>query len=228
MRILIFSDSHLTARFNNKKHHFLRSIIEPADKVYILGDFWDSYYTSFDKFINSKWSQLFPLLKARQTVYLYGNHDPHDASDMRTALFSYKSAAQIEFELDGKKFYLEHGDMLSNKININPGNKLLRTLIRRFSILLIWTEKIVTKIFGIKFFRLLRAIERQNELIINKVNEIHEKHPDKVQTVRIHGHTHIPLYLKEKNLIILGGVRHGHANYMTIENGEIQIHNATY
>jgi predicted MPP superfamily phosphohydrolase len=88
MQTLIFSDTHLTKGFNRKKYEFLREIIEPVDRVIINGDFWDGYLTSFDKFVNSEWQKLFPLLKEKQTIYLYGNHDKTKWCDSRVNLFS--------------------------------------------------------------------------------------------------------------------------------------------
>jgi len=88
MTILVFSDTHLTHRFNKKKFLFLSRIIKKADKVIINGDFWDGHISSFHRFINSKWSMLFKLLKQKKTVYIYGNHDRKEYCDSRVSSFS--------------------------------------------------------------------------------------------------------------------------------------------
>ena len=70
MKILLFSDSHLRIRFEQKKFNFLKRIIYEADKVIILGDFWEGSLETFDRFVNSDWKNLFPLLKEKHTVMM--------------------------------------------------------------------------------------------------------------------------------------------------------------
>src|SRR5689334_5828739 len=88
MKLLIFSDSHLSARFDEAKYNYLRWIITHADKVVINGDFWDRDLTTFDQFVNSDWRKLFPLLLSKATTYIYGNHDWKGYCDERVNLFS--------------------------------------------------------------------------------------------------------------------------------------------
>ena len=52
-KILIFSDSHLSPRFNQAYFNKLANLIEQADQVIINGDFWEGYFYSFDEFLNS-------------------------------------------------------------------------------------------------------------------------------------------------------------------------------
>ena len=68
MKTLIFSDTHLKTKFEQKKFNFLSNIIDDADAIIIAGDFWDGYYCSFDEFVNSEWSALFPLLKEKKAI----------------------------------------------------------------------------------------------------------------------------------------------------------------
>src|SRR3990172_1424130 len=68
MKILVFSDSHLTDKFEEKKFYFLKKIIRQSDFVIINGDFWDGYLTTFNRFISSNWSKLFPLLKLNKIL----------------------------------------------------------------------------------------------------------------------------------------------------------------
>ncbi len=75
MKTIIFSDAHLTNRFDEPTYRFLENMILSADKIIINGDFWDGEVVSFNQFINSKWQKLFPLLLERKAVYIYGNHD---------------------------------------------------------------------------------------------------------------------------------------------------------
>src|SRR5690606_17718607 len=88
MQTIIFSDTHLSSRVYRKKLRYLQAVIETADRVVILGDFWDGFLTDFDRFLRSGWRVLFPMLLERQAIYLYGNHDRSQWSDERVSLFS--------------------------------------------------------------------------------------------------------------------------------------------
>jgi predicted phosphodiesterase len=88
MKILVISDVHLDNAFEKPKYRFLKKIIRRADRVIINGDFWDGYLVKFQQFIQSPWKSLFPLLKSKKTIYIYGNHDKKILSDKHTALFS--------------------------------------------------------------------------------------------------------------------------------------------
>lgn len=109
MKTIVFSDTHLSSRRYRKKFDYLCSIIEPADRVIIMGDFWDGFLTSFDKFVNSRWSALFPLLLEREAIYLYGNHDRPQWSDSRVSLFSVAQASSHKLSAGNLTLYLTHG-----------------------------------------------------------------------------------------------------------------------
>ncbi|MBI4226199.1 metallophosphoesterase family protein, partial [Candidatus Roizmanbacteria bacterium] len=109
MKILIFSDSHLTENFEEKKFNFLKKIIQQSDSVIINGDFWDGYRTTFDRFISSDWNKLFPLLKSKKTVYIHGNHDRETYIDQNASLFSDLQTHTYRLQLNGKVFIIEHG-----------------------------------------------------------------------------------------------------------------------
>ena len=112
MKTIIISDLHLTARFNKRTFNFLKDLINSVDKVIINGDFWDSYLTSFDKFVKSKWKALFPLLKAKNTHYNYGNHDRKKDCDERVDLFSVTQAESLNLWVGDLEFLIKHGNDL--------------------------------------------------------------------------------------------------------------------
>jgi predicted phosphodiesterase len=53
-KVLIFSDTHLTCKFDKLRFLALKKIIEEADIVIINGDFWEYISCPFEKFINSE------------------------------------------------------------------------------------------------------------------------------------------------------------------------------
>ena len=112
MKTIIISDLHLTAKFNKRTFNFLKDLISSVDKVIINGDFWDSYVTSFDKFVKSKWKDLFPLLKEKNTHYNYGNHDRKTDSDERVKLFSVTQAETLNLKVGDLELLIKHGNDL--------------------------------------------------------------------------------------------------------------------
>lgn len=122
MKILIFSDTHLTNQFETHKYEFLQKIIGEHDRVIINGDFWDSWLTDFDSFIKSKWNKIFPLLLEKNTIYIHGDHDPSQMCDERTNLFSITSLDSYLYKSKDRQniVYMEHGhNLIKNKRRIH-------------------------------------------------------------------------------------------------------------
>lgn len=113
MKILVFSDTHLTEHFDLEWFDYIAKLIKKADQVIINGDFWDGYLTTFDAFCNSEWQKLFPLLKKKQTVYVTGNHDKEEFMDERCNLFSDMRTLKHTFKCGRKSFTVQHGHLVS-------------------------------------------------------------------------------------------------------------------
>ncbi len=113
-RVAIFSDSHLDLQFDFERLQKLKSMIENCDLVVINGDFWFDQNTTFEAFLTSPWSELFPLLRSKNTVYLFGNHDMPQFSDERIELFSSQAGFELDLTAGKLKFHIEHGHRLSS------------------------------------------------------------------------------------------------------------------
>lgn len=219
MKILLFSDSHLRLRFEPKKFNFLKKIISEADKVIILGDFWEGGLETFDEFINSKWKELFPLLKEKHTVYAYGNHDEKDKADERVSLFSDVQIRQFKFEEGGKTFVVEHGDrFFKNHVFylLTYGGPFRFFFMSR--IFLTWQfvilEDFLTKTLGTKYLA-------QKALNFNKhIKKVWAKE-SKGSEILICGHTHGAEMDLQNNFINTGLVRHGLGQYVLIDGEKI-------
>ena len=107
------SDVHLTSRFDRKKFNYLFNLIKGADQVALVGDWWDSRRCTFDEFLGSPWNNLFPLLRSRETVYLYGNHDPRERCDGRAEQFSVRQADELNLEFGTFRLHFEHGHRIA-------------------------------------------------------------------------------------------------------------------
>ncbi|GMR19064.1 MAG: hypothetical protein BMS9Abin34_189 [Patescibacteria group bacterium] len=144
--LVAFSDTHLTHhRFNPKKFSYLANIIRSADQVAIVGDFWDGMRCSFDQFIRSPWRALFPLLKSKDAIYLYGNHDLEEWCDERVNRFSTRQAEAADITAGTFNLRLEHGHRIApDPITKNP--KILNIP------LIGWVDFIFTSVIPVTLF----------------------------------------------------------------------------
>lgn len=214
MKILIFSDTHLTDRFDEKKYIFLKKIISSADRVIINGDFWDGYLTTFDKFINSEWKKLFSSLLKKKTVYIYGNHDEEKLSDKRVRLFSVTQKKIYRMRINHKIFTVEHGDRI-----LPTFDQTMEKIFDKISFIVMPIIRIVYKLllvlFGYLFIDLY--FSRYNRILKKKLGK-------KVNNViRIFGHTHYPEIDRTFNFANTGANMFGYGQYLLIENGKLKL-----
>ncbi|MBT4124710.1 MAG: hypothetical protein HN981_02285 [Candidatus Pacebacteria bacterium] len=212
-KILIFSDSHLSPRFNEDYFEKISSLIKQADQVIINGDFWEGYFYSFDEFLNSPWKELFPLLKEKKTVYIHGNHDLAKYLDERTSLFSDIVAESYEFSSGGKDFVCLHGHQYiesPQKQSLMMRSKfLLGSLYLVYYVGMWLLNESFWKIYAFENNRLKKV--QKNEF------------PGKIL---ITGHTH--LMEKDDQFINLGVMSFGFFEYAWLENGEIRQYKERY
>jgi predicted phosphodiesterase len=212
MKILIFSDSHLTHKFDKELFDYISKIIKDVDQVIINGDFWDGYLTTFDKFVNSEWQQLFPVLKEKNTVYIFGNHDKKEFSDDRVNLFSNNQSNYYEFKSENKKFYIAHGHLMSQS----------------YDSFFLFKNHFITRIlyviymFFVKFrifsFIHKKMLLKRNKKTLSMLRKFSNKNIFK-KDVYIFGHSHLSFI--NKKLVSLGSLQNKEKNYCLIENGSI-------
>jgi UDP-2,3-diacylglucosamine pyrophosphatase LpxH len=61
--------------------------------------------------IHSKWSRLFPLLKKKNAIYIYGNHDDSRFCDERVSLFSVEHGYSTELKRGEYTYSIQHGQL---------------------------------------------------------------------------------------------------------------------
>ena len=204
MKILVFSDSHLTDKFEEKKFLFLKKIISQSDLVIINGDFWDGYLTTFDQFISSDWNRLFPLLKLKKTIYIFGNHDRESYMDRKASIFSDIQTYSYRLKLNGINFVFEHGHRQYPTLD----EKLPRSL-----------NKFSTKIVGfiLQNISLLQFIlKRANRIIKRKIQNKIRKND-----VFVCGHSHYAEFDLKNRFINTGFIENGLAKYLLIDDEKI-------
>lgn len=221
MQTLIFSDTHLDKHFERSKYTRLRELISQSDQVIINGDFWEGYGMSFDEFLSTQWASLFPLLKQKNTVYIYGNHDKKQFSDDRVYWFCNTVALQYEMTVNGTTYIFEHGDRFASKID----GKLGIERAKKISFLLSeWLQKKFVQILGINGLRILFG--QLNPHIKRKINI---EFQNKGNFVYVCGHTDCA-EIDLPNHFANGGIcKFGYLQYLTLdENGQLHAYNETY
>lgn len=220
MKTLIISDLHLSNRFDAVRAEYLIELLSEADRVILNGDFWDNHATTFDGFVRSPWKMLFPLLKARKTVYIFGNHDREQDSDERVSLFSTAQANHWQLR-DGKlRLHIEHGHHILAKHHDSPN--WVVTLFR-VSLYDVWFRQ------PLEHF----LVSRGNEVLHrwhmgNNQQELIEKARTSSADLLVTGHTHLPTLQPDKKFVNLGYVNHGVSYYVLVENEQAYFIKESY
>lgn len=217
MITLVLSDIHLTHRFEKKKFKYLKRIILSADRIVINGDFWDGYFTDFERFITSKWSRLFPLLKSKKTIYLYGNHDRKEWCSEKVSLFSEKQSEALDIKIGKNIFRIEHG----NKIVPAPDDKYPWVRNKRIRLLARLTILLLGKI-------LLKPVGQRYRRRFNRKIKIWWKNAGFDSQVLVTGHSHVAELNLERKYINSGFIQHGLAHYLKIADNKIELINEKY
>lgn len=216
-KVIIFSDTHLSKKFEPKKFNFLRKIIKKADQVVINGDFWDYGHNIFHDFVNSKWSELFPLLKEKNTIYLYGNHDPIELSDERVSLFSVKQGDMCQLKVGDKELLVRHGHKLAPTFDLAwPRVFSRRKVIRLINLI----NQIGIFLAGKYYLRSYQAYgNRRTKTFSADLAD---------NQFLVCGHTHALHEGADHQFINIGVVNWSLAQYLLLEEGKIKLMDERY
>ncbi len=222
MNILVFSDTHLYLPFDQKKFNFLKKIISESDQVIINGDFFDDYMISFEDFIDSPWSQLFPLLKNKRAIYIFGNHDQEKISDNRFNLFSDTQTSSYHLSSSIYHLVFTHGSEFRK-----TGDLFIPKVFKPFISFAVKIahifRQIMVDIFGRNYlksrFSYRNGPSKQKAVKTIKDNEF-----------IIIGHNHWAEVDNENRFACCGAILYGFAQYLTIysDSGKITLHEEWY
>ncbi|HCC84872.1 MAG TPA: hypothetical protein DEP87_04280 [Candidatus Pacebacteria bacterium] len=224
MKTVIFSDTHFDPWFEPKKYAYLARLIQQADQVIINGDLWESILWTFDEFIKSPWSGLFSLLKAKKTIYIYGNHDAIKFSDERVQLFSTRQVTEWKIQTENKHYLIQHGDQYDltfHKWSRHPIGKILahNPLIVRGMLL---TEKFCMRWLDIHYSQ--NQLQKFNQEIKQEISGLLAP-----QEILITGHTHSAEIDEAHQFANSGFIRNGLAQYLEIDvAGALILHEDRY
>ena len=216
-RIIVLSDCHLNSRFDEAVFKKFKKIIQKADCIVINGDFWADSAGSFDAFMKSEWKKLFPLLKAKNTYYVFGNHDMPILSDERIQQFSTWAGFRLKIKAGNILLHIEHGHLLSG----NFVRKIL-TMYQKHPKLL----KYSTLPFGIGEDVVRYFAAKTNSGVLKKLNTEFKVRRHAVSNKNeyfLMGHTHAPEFDGEARYVNSGLTHNGHFDYIEVYENKIVI-----
>lgn len=218
MRVLIINDTHLTHHFDKARYDYIVKLVNQADQVILNGDFWDAYLTDFNLFCNSEWQKLFPLLKQKKTIYLFGNHDKREFVDQRVSQFSQQQLDSYSFKSGKNIFNIQHGHVLAPGHDTvwpfkNP--KFIRLLYRLFTATLSYFP-----LFERFFYYVYQS--KVDKLELRILRSYAKKHAH-ANTYFIFGHSHLLFEDKKTGFISCGLTHRAKYSYCMIEGDTIKI-----
>jgi len=218
-KILIFSDCHHTDKFDQNRFLKFEKIIKSADVVVINGDFWADSHISFEHFVNSSWNKLFPLLKQKETYYIFGNHDMPLHADERIYNFCTKAAFRLKIQTGKLTLHIEHGHLLSSPLikwmykTFEHSPRLLHFVVFPISIFEDFASFLLTR-FNIRVFQSVNNNYKRKRLSVSTKDEYF-----------IMGHTHTP-ELDLTNRYVNTGFTHGKMfSYVEVYENKIKLLN---
>lgn len=221
MYILVLSDTHLDTTFEPTKYEKLKLLIEKADHVILNGDFWEGYGITFDELCNTEWTKLFPLLKSKKTVYVFGNHDKAEFSDQRIYQFCDKATEQYRMQIQNIDFIFEHGHRFATKID---GILKLEKPPRIGFFITEWMQKKIVQLTGPKGMWILFG--KLNHMVKSRT---HKEFGGNGAYRYICGHTHCIEVDTFRHFANSGFSKYGYLQYLTIdEKGVIKKHTERY
>jgi predicted phosphodiesterase len=208
----------LGVEFERTKFEFLERVIHAADRVVINGDFWEGYFASFDEFMKSEWRMLFPVLKNKQAIYLFGNHDQQRWTDGRVDQFCLQTGDEYRFKSGGKSFLVTHGHDIDK---LDECAKWRRSGWRGVGKVIVGVEDLLVKIGGLRWQRVRSsmAVGRQRQRV--------ELMKGKQETV-ICGHTHVADLDLYNGYVNDGFIGEGFGQYVVVEEGKVEVIRSRY
>lgn len=221
MKTIVISDLHLTDQFHEDKFLFLQQLINSADRVIINGDLYSDFAVTFDAFCRSEWQQLFPLLKAKKTIYIYGNHDEKTIADERVKLFSVKDVEHHTLKTKTKTLHIEHGHHLLSKRWKQPELVVRATRKAQLGKVLDSPSVRLVNRYGGRTYTLIGAVWQRK---LKKYANDQEPAIDYL----VVGHTHIPEYSEEGRFINDGFIDYHFASWLEVTDGENKLRLTRY
>lgn len=214
MKRIIISDTHIGTKFYRSEEllKFLES--EEYDELILAGDIID--FIKIPVFTERCSKIIESINYDKKIIYVVGNHDESLVGLVGKKMFGIEFKKRYDFEDEGRKFRIEHGDAYEKGALAN------RVFVKLLSVL----QNMLEFTFNFDFTTWWTEIQIKKHKLRSIINIL--RHHPKVD-VFIMGHTHIPeaLIWVDENENIKTYINAGdwvtHQTYVTIENGVARL-----
>ncbi|HBE44676.1 MAG TPA: hypothetical protein DDW17_04280 [Deltaproteobacteria bacterium] len=192
MKIIFFSDTHLTRDNADRKQYvrrFIQDVCETVDTIVILGDLFE-FYHGYNGYIYPWFEDIINDLKAltnkgKSVFFLEGNHEYH-MGEFFESYTGVKTARNFSINIDGKKTFISHGDEIFRNYLVRwLRSPFMNRLMDYCSPVLLWN----LAMFGSLF--LSDREKHYNEKVKNRFREFALKKIGEGYDTVILGHSHM-------------------------------------
>ncbi|HRN86174.1 MAG TPA: metallophosphoesterase family protein [Candidatus Dojkabacteria bacterium] len=223
---IIISDTHITGVFHKKRYDYLENLISRCDRLIFNGDLWSYYSLTLDDVFKSKWTGLFPLMKSKKCIFIYGNHDRKEWCDDRIFQFCDEAHNEYHYKEEGVDLLITHGHLLANDSITNETYIKFNRLVNNFNKL----NQSYRFYFFLQKSLLFLMGESKYAQLFKKLNDPHINYakglPDK--TILVAAHTHSPAFMPEKKYINVGFINFGLSFFLHIDDGKLSLESERY
>jgi predicted phosphodiesterase len=181
---------------------------------------------TFDEFLKSKWSGLFPLMKSKKCIYIYGNHDRKEWCDDRIFQFCDEAHNKYHYKKEGVDLLITHGHLISNDSITNDTFIKYDRMFNKFNKL---NQSYRVYIILQRSLLFLMGESRYAKFY-KKLNNPHLQYANSLPNnqILVAGHTHSPAFMPEKKYINVGFINFGLSFYLHIDNGKLSLESERY
>jgi len=216
LKRLIISDTHIGSKFYKEKELYDFLDTQEYDQLILNGDIIE--FLKIPRFTEGCMKIAKKIDFSKEIIYIIGNHDVALRNFSNKEMFGIKFKTEYEFEDNGRKFRIEHGD------KYEKGIVHYRTTMKIISVFQDFLERYLNIDISTWFNNL-----KINKRKIKKLWDIIDLNND--VDVLIVGHTHIPeavIWIDENEKIktyVNTGDWVSHATYVEINNGVVRLRN---
>jgi predicted phosphodiesterase len=225
---LILSDTHFGEDFFEHRFLAIKELFLSYDRVILNGDFLDDFW-EYKKTIQSSWSELFDILKTKEIIYLFGNHDI-DSAELRAATSDFITMYADEYRLKvaDRELVIMHGHSIYPRL----GGILYEEQLTIFKKFLQKSFKIMEQVLYplILIARLFierhkKLVKLQRPIIIKQNNQMKQYAQDNLEPhqILVCGHSHLAEDSRDKQFINTGANCYDRLEYLSIRNEKIEL-----
>lgn len=214
MKYLILSDIHFRKKFEKKKMEYLIKLINGFENIIINGDLYEARYIKPKTMIEGPYKPLMEILKNRNTIYIYGNHDPKRKSEELAKYISKNQYDYLKLKIGENCYHIEHGHRLGFGIDNTPD--------------------LVFRIIDEVSYQIQKYFDFLTVFLGGKWNKVILKHRRLTNIIKdfetlIVGHTHVKTIDFTNKFVNGGYIKYGRGSYLIItENGNTELLNVKY